>query len=51
MVLLFVVEQVFPLMGKVLSIRNADTQCIVEGEEAEGQRMFIFTLLSWEFPS
>ena len=38
-ILLFMVEQVFLLMGEVWSMHNADTQCSVErGEEAKGQR-------------
>ena len=52
-ILLFVVEQVFRPMGKVLLMQNADTQCTVEGrEEDKGQRTFFLTFnlfLSWDF--
>ena len=39
--LLFLIEQVFLLLGEVCSMPNADTQCTVVGkEEAQGQRKF-----------
>ena len=44
--LLFMVEQVFLLMGEVWSMHNADTQCMVEGrEEAKRQRKFFIFLV------
>ena len=45
--LLFMVEQVFLLMGEVRSMHNVDTGCSVQGERrqrAEKCSMFIFLL-------
>ena len=43
--LLFMVEQVFLLMGEVWWMHNVGTQCTVEGrEEAKGQRKFLCVL-------
>ena len=41
-ILLFIVEQVFLLMGKLWSMHNADTQCIVRGErKPKGRENFL----------
>ena len=40
--LLFIVEQVFLLMGEVRSMHNADTQCTVRGEgRPKGREEFL----------
>ena len=41
--LLFMVEQIFLLMGEVWWMHSADIQCTVEGrEEAKGQRKLFY---------
>ena len=49
--LLFMVEQVFLLMGEVLLMRNADTQCTVGGERRpKGREEFLCLNFSLDFP-
>lgn len=44
---LFMLEQIFPAMGKVWCMHSADTQCRVgeKGEAKEQRKIFAFTFL------